>query len=203
MNTETKKLVRPGLLRSIRASDSLGLLFALSRCLTSMPRFIASVAVLAALQTGLSSAADPIDADLLLVNGTIHIGDGKPAQVGDVAIVDDRIVAVGKFEVGTAKQRIDCTGLVVSPGFIDLHNHSDTPSTRKETRACVNYLTQGCTTIVTGNCGSGPVDVGAYYDKLDEHGIGLNIAHLLPQGSLRGKVMQSERRKATAEELVQ
>lgn len=148
-----------------------------------------------------SSAAAPVDADLLLVNGTIHIGDGKPAQVGDVAILDDRIVAVGKFEVGTTKQRIDCTGLVVCPGFIDLHNHSDTPATRKETRACVNYLTQGCTTIVTGNCGSGPVDVGAYYDKLDEHGIGLNIAHLLPQGSLRGKVLQSERREATDEEL--
>lgn len=174
-----------------------------TRCLTSLPGFIAFVAILATLQTEQSFAADPVDADLLLVNGTLHIGDGKPSQVGDVAIVDDRIVAVGKFEVGTTKQRIDCTGLVVSPGFIDLHNHSDTPSTRKETRACVNYLTQGCTTIVTGNCGSGPVDVGAYYNKLDEHGIGLNIAHLLPQGSLRGKVMQSERRKATAEELVQ
>jgi N-acyl-D-amino-acid deacylase len=174
-----------------------------TRSLTGLPGLIACVVLFATLQTGLSSAAGPVDADLLLVNGTIHIGDGKPAQVGDVAIVDDRIVAVGKFEVGTTKQRIDCTGLVVSPGFIDLHNHSDTPATRKETRACVNYLTQGCTTIVTGNCGSGPVDVAAYYDKLDEHGIGLNIAHLLPQGSLRGKVMQSERREATDEELVQ
>jgi N-acyl-D-aspartate/D-glutamate deacylase len=173
----------------------------MSRCLAGLPGFVVCAIVFTTLQSGWSSAADPVDADLLLVNGTIHIGDGKPAQTGDVAIVDDRIVAVGKFEVGTTKQRIDCTGLVVSPGFIDLHNHSDTPATRKETRACVNYLTQGCTTLVTGNCGSGPVDVAAYYDKLDEHGIGLNIAHLLPQGSLRREVMQSERRDATGKEL--
>ena len=87
-----------------------------TRSLTGLPGLIACVVLFATLQTGLSSAAGPVDADLLLVNGTIHIGDGKPAQVGDVAIVDDRIVAVGKFEVGTTKQRIDCTGLVVSPG---------------------------------------------------------------------------------------
>lgn len=173
------------------------------RSLTSLPGFVACVVVFTTLLAGLSSADDPVDAELLLVGGTIHIGDGKPAQVGDVAIVGDRIVAVGQFETGTVRQRIDCAGLVVSPGFIDLHNHSDTPATRKETRACVNYLTQGCTTIVTGNCGSGPVDVVAYYDKLDEHGIGLNIAHLLPQGSMRREVMQSERRKATGEELDQ
>ena len=166
-----------------------------------IPTGLTALVVLTILQSELLSAADPVNVDLLLVGGKIHVGDGKPAQTGNVAIVDDRIVAVGNFDVKTARQRIDCTGLVVSPGFIDLHNHSDTPATRKKTRACVNYLTQGCTTIVTGNCGSGPVDVGGYYDKLDENGIGLNIAHLLPQGSLRREVMQSERRDATAQEL--
>ncbi|MBC8352897.1 MAG: amidohydrolase family protein [Planctomycetes bacterium] len=149
-----------------------------------------------------STAADePIDADILLAGATLHLGDGQSARLGDVAIRDDKIVAVGAFETGKIKQRIDCTGLIVSPGFIDLHNHSDGPVTRKDTRAVVNYLTQGCTTIVTGNCGSGPVDVGGYYDKIDEFGTGVNVAHLLPQGSLRREVMNSEQRRATDDEL--
>lgn len=143
----------------------------------------------------------PIDADILLAGGSLHLGDGQPATIGNVAIRDDKIVAVGDFETGQIKRRIDCTGLIVSPGFIDLHNHSDGPVTRKETRAVVNYLTQGCTTIVTGNCGSGPVDAGGYYDKIDQFGAGVNVAHLLPQGSLRRDVMGSEQRQATDDEL--
>ena len=145
--------------------------------------------------------AESIDADLLLANGTLHLGDGTPATLGDVAIRADKIVAVGTFTTGKIKQRIDCTGLIVTPGFIDLHNHSDEPVTRKDTRAVVNYLTQGCTTIVTGNCGSGPVNAGEYYDKIDELGAGVNVAHLLPQGSLRREVIGNEQRVATNDEL--
>lgn len=146
-------------------------------------------------------AAEPIDADLLLANGTLHLGDGQPPSLGDVAIREDKIVAVGEFAIGKVKRTIDCTGLIVSPGFIDLHNHSDEPVTRKETRAVVNFLTQGCTTIVTGNCGSGPVNARSYYDKIDEFGVGVNVAHLLPQGSLRREVIGNEQRRATDDEL--
>lgn len=148
-----------------------------------------------------ATANESIAADILLVGGTLHIGDGEPGRVGDLAIRGGKIVAVGKFECGQVKRMLDCTGMIVSPGFIDLHNHSDGPLTRKDTRAAINYLTQGCTTIVTGNCGSGPINVGAYYDKLDKYGVGINVAHLLPQGSLRRDVMGSERREATSEEL--
>ena len=146
-------------------------------------------------------AQDSIDADFVLVGGAIHVGDGKPAIVGDVAIRDDRIVAVGKFKYGEIKNRIDCDGMIISPGFIDLHNHSDNPVTRKATRAVTNYLAQGCTTITTGNCGSGPIDVAGFYKTLEENGVGVNVAHLLPQGALRRAVMQTERRSATEKEL--
>ncbi|MEM7475601.1 MAG: D-aminoacylase [Planctomycetota bacterium] len=168
-----------------------------------MQRFFA-VAVLCISAIGSAVCADePIDADLLLAGGTLHLGDGEEAKVGDVAIVGDKIVAVGEFELGKFKKRINCEGFIVSPGFIDLHSHSDRSSLKKETRLIGNYLTQGCTTVLTGNCGAGHVDVAEYYDKLDQNGVGLNIAHLLPQGALRERVMQKERRDATAEELAE
>lgn len=146
-------------------------------------------------------ADEPIDADVLLVGGKLYIGDSALGYIGDVAMVGEQIVAVGQFEPGKIKRQIDCSGLIVSPGFIDLHNHSDKQVTQKETRAVVNYLTQGCTTIVTGNCGGGPVDVGEYYDKIDQFGVGTNVAHLLPQGSLRREVMGSERRDPSDTEM--
>ncbi len=161
-----------------------------------------AMALIFSYSTGFAQPAEaPIDVDILLRNGTLHLGDGKPPQVGDVAITGERIVAVGKFKTGTVRQEIDCRGQVVCPGFIDLHNHSDRQVLRKETRAVVNFVTQGCTTIVTGNCGSGPVDAGAYYDEIDESGVGVNVVHLLPQGALRRQVIGNDRRSATPEEI--
>ncbi len=145
--------------------------------------------------------ADPVVADVLLVGGTIHDGTGRQGFVGDVAIRGDRVVAVGKFETKSVEWRLDCRGLVVMPGAIDLHNHSDRQVVDSRTRACINYLLQGCTTVVTGNCGSGPVDVGDYYEKIDKAGAGANVVHLLPHGALRRQVVGTERRPATKAEL--
>lgn len=150
-----------------------------------------------------TTAEAAVDAEILLAGGLLHVGDGQPGKPGHVAISDGRIVAVGEFPIGTVKQRIDCTGLLISPGFIDLHNHSDQPVLASATRAVMNYLTQGCTTIVTGNCGGGPIDVAEYYDQIDRLGAGVNVAHLLPQGDLRSKFLGSEQRPASDEELQQ
>lgn len=156
-----------------------------------------------------------VDAEILLTGGTIIDGSGSPGVIGDVAIVGDKIVAVGEFEPGQVGREIDCSGLIVTPGFIDLHNHSDAsiaeesnPSknrTRRiladELRQAACYLTQGCTTIVTGNCGGGAVDVEEYYEALEANPPGVNVAHLLPHGSLRAEVIGQTRRAPTAEEL--
>ncbi len=143
---------------------------------------------------------DAVEADVLLVGGLMYDGTGSEGRVGDVAWKDGRIVGVGTFPVASAGRRIDCQGLWIAPGFIDLHNHSDRPIVQAETRANVNYLTQGCTTVVTGNCGSGPVDVGAYFAELDRQGAGTNVIHLLPHGSLRSEVMGQVNRRPTPEE---
>ncbi|MFK8115266.1 MAG: amidohydrolase family protein, partial [Rubripirellula sp.] len=145
--------------------------------------------------------AEDIVADVLLRGGQIVDGTGASIRTGDVAIADGKILTPGDEDVVSATWSIDCTGLIICPGFIDLHNHSDGEIERAATRSAVNYITQGCTTMVTGNCGSGPVDVAKYYEKIDQHGAGTNIAHLIPQGNLRKRVLDSDRIEPTDAQL--
>ena len=138
--------------------------------------------------------------DLLLKGGSVLDGSGSEPQFVDIGIKGGLIVALGQLS-GDADTIIDCKGLVVCPGFIDLHTHSDSAILDSKTRGNVNYLMQGCTTVVTGNCGSGPVDVGTYLRKIDEQGAGTHVAHLLPHGNLRDQAMGKERREPTVQEL--
>jgi N-acyl-D-amino-acid deacylase len=142
-----------------------------------------------------------VQADVVLKGATLVDGTGKPARVGDVAIKGDRIVAVGTFKVAGNPRVLDCTGLVVAPGFIDLHTHSDYPLQKKETSSNLNYLMQGVTTAVTGNCGAGPVDVAAYFSTMEKNGIGSNVIHQMPHNDVRRQVMGNANRAPTADEL--
>ena len=98
-----------------------------------------------------------VEADVLIRGVTLHDGSGKPAVVGDLALSGDRIAAVGRFTVKGQPHTIDGAGLLAAPGFIDLHVHGEDALTRAPTRGNANYLLQGVTTVVTGNCGLGPV----------------------------------------------
>tara|TARA_B110000116_G_scaffold180575_1_gene156356 strand:- start:85 stop:1635 length:1551 start_codon:yes stop_codon:yes gene_type:complete len=144
--------------------------------------------------------ASAIEIDVLLTNGTIYDGKSLDSRIGDIAINNGKILDLTKNKEVTAKLVIDCTGMIICPGFIDLHNHSDNQVTAAATRANINYLLQGCTTIVTGNCGAGPVYVDKYYTAINQAGSGTNVIHLLAQGNLRREIMGDERRKATSEE---
>jgi N-acyl-D-aspartate/D-glutamate deacylase len=142
-----------------------------------------------------------VEADVVLVGGTLHDGTGAPGRPGDLAIKGNRIVAVGSFRTAGKVRRIDAGGLVVAPGFIDLHTHSDFPLQQEATRGALSYLYQGVTTSVTGNCGSGPSDVEAYFSALEKGGIGTNVIHLVPHNAVRQKVMKNSNRAPAAEEL--
>jgi N-acyl-D-amino-acid deacylase len=99
------------------------------------------------------------DADVLLRNASVIDGSGAPAAIADVAIVGDRIVHVGQAASPRAEVEIDCAGLVVAPGFIDVHTHDDAALfLRPEMTA---KLSQGVTTVIAGNCGVS----GAPYDR--------------------------------------
>ena len=168
---------------------------------TPLRRLIASLVWCCLLTKGTCIAAEPPAFDILLCQGTLHDGQGSAPVTGDVGISDGKIVSIGDLKSSRASLRIDCQGLVICPGFIDLHNHSDTQIIAPLTRGNVNFLLQGCTTVVTGNCGAGPVDAASYFEQIDAAGAGTNVAHLLPQGSLRDQVLGPVNRPSTAAEL--
>ena len=99
--------------------------------------------------------------DVKIVNGTIVDGTGNARFVGDVAITDGVIVAVGADLDGEAREVIDATGLVVAPGFVDIHTHYDGQATWDS--LLDPSASHGVTTIVVGNCGVGfaPVRPGS------------------------------------------
>lgn len=94
--------------------------------------------------------------DTLIKNGTVYDGKSAPLM-GDVAISDGRIAAVGKIDAEAATV-INAEGMCVTPGFIDIHRHADMAVFREGFGE--GELMQGLTTIVNGNCGMGPAPVG-------------------------------------------
>lgn len=134
-----------------------------------------------------------VRADLLIRGGTLIDGTGAPARLADVAITGDRITFVGDARRARieAARTIEARGLIVAPGFIDPHTHTygDLQSDRADRRTNAPYLMQGVTTVVTGNDGGGPVDVGAHLTKWEERGIGTNAALFVGFGTVRGTVM--------------
>jgi N-acyl-D-amino-acid deacylase len=149
----------------------------------------------------LACADKPIEADVVVRGAMLYDGSGAAGVVGDVAVRGERIVAVGHFTVAGHPRIVDGKGLVVAPGFIDLHTHSDYPLQRESTRANRCYLHQGVTTVVTGNCGSGPVDTVKYFKTLESGKIGTNVIHQVPHNDVRQSVMKNANRAPTADEL--
>ncbi len=121
----------------------------------------------------------------LLTNGKIVDGSGAEPYIADLLVEDDRIVRLGAGIREEADKTIDCTGLVVAPGFIDVHSHNDWFAARKNNeRFFTPFLEQGITTQVTGNCGASPFgyDKGTKYRDLLGSGI-LDITKVIEDTS--------------------
>lgn len=138
----------------------------------------------------------------LIRGATVYDGTGAAGVVQDVLITGAAITAIGKLDAPAGATVIDGTGLVLAPGFIDLHSHSDgniADSAKHRPNTC--YTTQGVTTIVTGNCGSGPIKAAEFFAKLEKGGIGTNVIHQVPHNTLRRTVIGNVNREPSAEEL--
>ena len=136
--------------------------------------------------------ADAQTYDLLILNGRIVDGTGNPWFVGDVGINGGSIVKVGKI-TGNATRTVDATGLIVSPGFIDVHTHIEGNDLKIPTAP--NFIHDGVTTVVTGNCGFSNVDVAKYFFKLDSVKLSINVATLVGHNSVRSEVMGESMRE--------
>lgn len=137
--------------------------------------------------------------DIMIRNGKIIDGAGNSWFYGDVAVKDGRILAVGKkLEGYTAARSIDANGMIVAPGFIDVHGHVESGIFDRPTAD--NYIYDGVTTIVTGNCGGSAEDMGAFFRRLDSLQPGINVASLVGHNTVRMAVMKRDNRKANPEE---
>jgi N-acyl-D-aspartate/D-glutamate deacylase len=147
--------------------------------------------------------ADVGQVDLLIKGGMLVDGTGAQSRLADVGIRGDRIAFVGDAASAnvTAARTLDATGLVVAPGFIDPHTHTTGDLSSAERHANLDYLMQGVTTVVTGNDGSSPLNIGEEFAQWTRDGIGPNAALFIGEGSVRLKVMGMSDAKPTASQL--
>src|SRR6185436_15143135 len=136
--------------------------------------------------------------DMIVAGGRVIDGTGRAATTADVAIKDGRIAAIGRIPRSQAEQVVEAAGLVVAPGFIDVHTHADDLAARP---AAANFVLMGVTTIVAGNCGSSALDVGASLLALRESPAAINFATLVGHNTVRAAVMGTENRPPRAAEL--
>jgi len=140
--------------------------------------------------------------DLILKNGRILDGAGNPWFKADIALKNGRISKIGRVDEEKADRIIDVKGLFVSPGFIDMHNHTDTSMFSDPW--VESLIRQGITTNVNGNCGGSPAPrkAGAgrggndwttmdeYFNRLEQHRFAQNMVTLVGHGTVRNYVMR-------------
>jgi len=139
--------------------------------------------------------------DILIRNGKIIDGTGNNWFYGNVAIRDGKIIAVGRDVNGSVKRTIDATGLIVAPGFIDVHTHLEGDEDKDPTAA--SFIYDGVTTCITGNCGSSNTDIARYFQWIDSLKLSINVATLIGHNDVRKEVMGRANRDATPQEIGQ
>jgi len=123
--------------------------------------------------------------DVIIRHGRVVDGSGNPAFFADVAIKKGRLAVIGRVG-GRAKTEIDATGLIVAPGFIDVHTHADEVAQMPRAE---NFVRMGVTTIVAGNCGGSTLNVARFFRGVERTNVAVNVATLVGHNSVREKGM--------------
>ena len=154
---------------------------------------------LAVLLVPITLASQPATYDLVLRGGRVVDGTAAPWYRADVAIRGDTIARIAPVISEPAARVLDVSGLIVAPGFIDIHTHA-----RRgifELPSADNYTRQGVTTLVEGPDGGSPLPLKPFLDKVAALGVSPNFASFIGQGTIRSAVVGDADRKATAEEI--
>ncbi len=183
--------------------------------MVSSGKVLAAAAALASSSSLVSGCATirtfELENTVLLRNGTVYDGTLADPVQADILIQGDRIVEIGNLADVKAVRMIDASGLAVTPGFIDIHTHSDLPFKKLGMKRFAAYampswkgnycyLYQGVTTIVTGNCGYGYTDTDYWISIVDSLGFGANVYHLAPHGEMRIELFGKEQPRQLSHE---
>lgn len=132
------------------------------------------------------------DFDLLITGVEIIDGSGRSPFRGDLGIRDQRIACIGDLYGSKAPAVIDARGLTIAPGFIDVHTHIERNVPQDDAFRASNFIRQGVTTVITGNCGRSSLDVGKFLKRLEANGSQLNVATLVGHNTIRSHVMKQQ-----------
>jgi N-acyl-D-amino-acid deacylase len=138
------------------------------------------------------------DYDLVIRNGRIIDGTGNSWFRGDIAVLNGKIVTVGKVS-GTARKILDAKNLIVAPGFIDVHGHVENGILSNPTSD--NYIYDGVTSVVTGNCGGSADTLSVFFHAIDSMKVSINVASLVGHNTVRKLGIGLSNRAPTEDEL--
>ena len=147
------------------------------------------------------SATNAQQVDVLIKHAKLIDGTGNSWIYADIAVKDGKIAAIGHLNNYSSNKIINAAGLIAAPGFIDVHTHIE--GDEKKNPLASNFIYDGVTTVITGNCGSSNVDIKKYFLMLDSVKTSINIATLIGHNDVRKAAMGSANRDPSAAEMLQ
>lgn len=139
--------------------------------------------------------------ELLITGAEIIDGSGRPPFRADVGVNNKRIACIGDLSGAKGHTIIDASGLTLAPGFIDVHTHIERNVPQAAPFFAPNFVRQGVTTLITGNCGRSFLEIGKFLKQLDTTGAQVNVATLIGHNTVRLRVMKQRSAVPTAAEM--